>query len=718
MKKRLIFLTLIFMAILISCEHNHTYEEKWSYDEDYHYLLRTCSCGDEQDNRLIDNKEKHNYIETIITYPTHFEKGVKEYKCSVCDYSYTASMDIISHSYKWEYDETIHYEICDCQSKVDLSEHEFETIEKEYVCGDKKVTIYNCVVCGYSIEVSEEETSHDMDQGVVTKEPTCEEEGIKRYSCTRCDYYEEEVLEEKHHSFDITEEIVKVSCVESGLIRHKCSKCDKYYDEEIKEFGHSLDNGVVTNAPSCTESGLVRYNCSRCDYYLDEVENKLGHDMNEGVVVKNATHLDDGIFRQTCKRCEFFQDEIIPAEGFEEDVMKNRLFLITTTPGDDATKSIGISWHAINAGTYLVLRKENAKEFEIFNPVEENWCLEEKYEEDAYNNKRMVCNVSLTDLEANTTYQYQIIDGEISSPKRSFKTASGLEDYRFMSTVDFQYSMNTSSLNLIKKFKSEVSGINLLTCSGDFADEGSRERSHRHLFDNEVFDNLVVAFGAGDHEYWGSGDKIDGHYPQFSRPYSYNRLFNNPKNGPSDYLNSCYYFGYNTTLFIFLDCADSNTSSGSIFDVESKWLDEVLTKEKSKYSFIVVCMHKSLYGAKEQDSGVSKIGQKFIPVFDKHSVDLVISGHDHEYSRTYSLKNDVINKTGTVYLDLGNSGNKTRALDKSLLNSTKHEKTIDIKSTLQTLGILASVRGDKMYIDVLNLNFENIDSVTITKKNR
>ena len=169
---------------------------------------------------------------------------------------------------------------------------------------------------------------------------------------------------------------------------------------------------------------------------------------------------------------------------------------------------------------------------------------------------------------------------------------------------------------------------------------------------------------------------------------------------------------------MFLDCGDSNVSStNEMFSKQAKWLDNVLTTEKD-YQFVVVCMHKSLYGDPKQDSAVRKFAPVFTTVFDKHKVDLVISGHDHEYSRTKGIINGVVTSGGTTYLDLGNSGSKTRATGDAIKTSDLYEKYIDVKETGYYLGIVGTVENGKLYIEVRNQNYTVVDSLEITMKKR
>jgi hypothetical protein len=360
-----------------------------------------------------------------------------------------------------------------------------------------------------------------------------------------------------------------------------------------------------------------------------------------------------------------------------------------------------------------VYQKEGSNEFFEVQPKEEYWSIEESYTEDSYQNKRYVCTVDLNNLEPNCKYVYKIISDNVMSNELSFKTAdSSASKYTFLSFVDFQYSENKTTINLIKTFTQNTKEANLITCSGDITDEGYSEQSHRFLFDNGVFSNSILAFGVGDHEYWGTGTSP---IKMLSRPYSFNKLFNNPDNGCEDYLNTSYYFKYNTTLFVFLDCGDSNVSSSNeMFSKQAKWLDNVLFTQS--YEFVIVCMHKSLYGDPKQDSVVRKFAPIFTNVFDKYQVDLVISGHDHEYSRTKPITNGVVSQGGTVYLDLGNSGSKTRATGEDIKTSNLYEKYIDIKDKNYSLGIIGTVIDGKLIIDIRNQYYVSVDNLEIVKK--
>jgi 3',5'-cyclic AMP phosphodiesterase CpdA len=80
------------------------------------------------------------------------------------------------------------------------------------------------------------------------------------------------------------------------------------------------------------------------------------------------------------------------------------------------------------------------------------------------------------------------------------------------------------------------------------------------------------------------------------------------------------------------------------------WLDGVLSNNPSGWT--VVSFHHPFYSAgKNRDEYNTR--NAFGKLFDKYHVDLVLTGHDHAYSRSYKLVGGQKvrwNKKGTVYV--------------------------------------------------------------------
>jgi 3',5'-cyclic AMP phosphodiesterase CpdA len=106
------------------------------------------------------------------------------------------------------------------------------------------------------------------------------------------------------------------------------------------------------------------------------------------------------------------------------------------------------------------------------------------------------------------------------------------------------------------------------------------------------------------------------------------------------------------------------------------WLQKDLAAaRKSKtIDWIVVCMHQVMVSTSDANGADLGLRQKYGPLFDQYSVDLVLCGHEHDYERSLavrgvvsgsetltpnpvSTRTDVIDSSkGTVHMILGGGG--------------------------------------------------------------
>lgn len=394
--------------------------------------------------------------------------------------------------------------------------------------------------------------------------------------------------------------------------------------------------------------------------------------------------------------------------------MKNELFdYIITTPSINQN-SINISWHSKYNNSFLELSIDGDMKFinkKVYKPIVEEF---EKEDDLLIGfDKRYINRLTITNLKNNTKYIYRISVNNQYSDIHSFITPNKKESFSFSALTDFQCFNNDLTHKLIKQMKEKID-TKLFVCSGDLVDVAGDEKEWEWVFKDDSFNDLVFAATCGDHEYW----KTDlPHVLHFTRPNTFNAIFNNPKNGIKEALNTNYYFYYNNVLFVFIDMSDSNTSYGLLFEKQIEWFKETLNNLKGTYDYLIVLNHKSIYGSKEIDPAVRKnITNLFSPIVDEYHVDLVISGHDHIYSRTYPIFNGEKSEKGTYYLDLGSSGNKYRIPTIDLYEDNLHEKVINLKEKQYALSALIKVTKNKMIIEVYNSNNELVDNFIINNK--
>ena len=200
--------------------HIHSYGTEWKYDDTNHW--HECECGDKA------NIAAHIASEWIVdTAATETADGAKHKECTVCKKvletaPITATGSAHTHSYgtDWKYDDTNHWNECECGDKANIAAHSasewiVDTAATETADGAKHK---ECTVCkkvletapipatgsththSYGTEWKYDDTNHWHEcecgdkadtaahsfQWVIDKAATKEATGIKHEECTVC----------------------------------------------------------------------------------------------------------------------------------------------------------------------------------------------------------------------------------------------------------------------------------------------------------------------------------------------------------------------------------------------------------------------------------------------------------------------------------------------------------------------------------------------------
>lgn len=106
------------------------------------------------------------------------------------------------------------------------------------------------------------------------------------------------------------------------------------------------------------------------------------------------------------------------------------------------------------------------------------------------------------------------------------------------------------------------------------------------------------------------------------------------------------------------------------------WLEKELTAARRDHGvdWVVVCMHQVAISTADKFNGADLgIREEWMPLFDKHGVDLVVCGHEHHYERSHPVRGQEANATltpipaatdietidttkGTVHMVIGGGG--------------------------------------------------------------
>lgn len=163
--------------------------------------------------------------------------------------------------------------------------------------------------------------------------------------------------------------------------------------------------------------------------------------------------------------------------------------------------------------------------------------------------------------------------------------------------------------------------------------------------------------------------------------------------------------------FVALNTQDV-TSPGS---VQHTWLDGDLRAAAATATWIVVFFHRPPY-SNSRHGGSGSLRADLVPLFEAHGVDLVLTGHDHNYERTFPLRDgapvnanqepDYVDPGTPVYVVTGGGG-------RSLYQSGSDERTAFSRSVYHFTRV--EVQGRRLDLEAVGSDGAVIDRMSITK---
>jgi len=247
-------------------------------------------------------------------------------------------------------------------------------------------------------------------------------------------------------------------------------------------------------------------------------------------------------------------------------------------------------------------------------------------------------------FQSSYSYQYRIAAGEqiISEEYTINITDDNEEAFQFIHITDSQGVVENDYKQWGKTLQAAVEAAPqaaFIVHGGDLTDDPTSEQQWKWFYQYAPsLTTIPFMPTTGNHE------QIDGDAAGFSV------RFQMPDNGAEGSIeNTTYYALYHNLLFISLN-TEGNVKG------QTAWLKQVLSEYSEQYNWIVVSMHRGVYGASK-----FKDGDEWVALFDEYGVDLVLQGHNHQYSRSNPLVDgEVVNgqEKGTVYVTLNASGTK------------------------------------------------------------
>jgi 3',5'-cyclic AMP phosphodiesterase CpdA len=235
--------------------------------------------------------------------------------------------------------------------------------------------------------------------------------------------------------------------------------------------------------------------------------------------------------------------------------------------------------------------------------------------------------VAVSGLEPDTVYFYSPGDRTLSQwgPWSAVKTAPDQgSPIRLLYVGDAQTGLERWG-RFLEAAAHRHADIDFLLMAGDLVDRGNERTNWDHFFlrAGPVLDHLPVMTCAGNHEYLDVGPRL------------YRDFFEMPHNGPVGIEPDLVYsFELGDACFAVLDSTLAVCDPGAA-KRQAAWLDGVF--DRSRAGWKLVMFHHPVYPSHPWRD-TPALREHWVPVFDKHHVDLVLQGHDHAYLRTYPMR--------------------------------------------------------------------------------
>lgn len=287
----------------------------------------------------------------------------------------------------------------------------------------------------------------------------------------------------------------------------------------------------------------------------------------------------------------------------------------------------------------------------------------------------------LQGLEPDTTYCYEVVcEGEVWQASTGFRTAPGAdpdEPVRFVALGDLGMG-STAQFALLDQIRNVQ--FDLAVVTGDVGyNSGQLHQYEAFFFDvyGELLRHVPFFPASGNH------DNNDGPSAPFQQ------VFSLPENGGPTGRERWYSFDWGPLHFAVLDTEDPSRA-------QAAWLDRDLAASTAPWKIVVA--HRPPFSSGTH-GGDDEVRERFVPLFEKHRVPLVLVGHEHNYERTIAIN-------GVTYIVTGGGGKSTRPVGRS--EFTAHSDPV-------THFLYLTVEGDEMKVFAIDATGREFDTVLIRR---
>lgn len=271
--------------------------------------------------------------------------------------------------------------------------------------------------------------------------------------------------------------------------------------------------------------------------------------------------------------------------------------------------------------------------------------------------------VVVSGLESGTSYSYRVGDGNGWSKFGTFATDKGDDEINAVVFADVQASslssFNVGARAVSTAYRMMGDKLDFAVNLGDFTNDSDNEEWNYYA---ETFDELNLT---------STLVPVAGNHDGLGKYHWFNNMFSLDTTESVQNLNGVNYsYDYGNAHFAVLNTNDLL----SVSDAQLEWLKNDMNASSADWK--IVLMHKTPYtlGKDGKWPDAMYLQDSLTEVCDSCDVDLVLSGHDHQYLRTKSLTNNEVVSDGTVYVLCGTAGSKRYEVRKFAVdNFTKKE---------------------------------------------
>lgn len=241
--------------------------------------------------------------------------------------------------------------------------------------------------------------------------------------------------------------------------------------------------------------------------------------------------------------------------------------------------------------------------------------------------------VNIKNLKPNTKYMYRVYNGNGKKSQVFEFTTQAKGDFTFVLAGDPQigagkfYADRDKWEKALGTIKKQVPQMSFLYSLGDQVNEytSKSELEYSGYIERENAKGITFATLIGNHD---------------SQANSYSQHFALPNlqaEGKTE-AGSNYYFVYNNTLFIQLNSNNMNTAE------HKATIEKAIEMTKNQnIKWKVVGFHHAIYSAATHanDDDIIKRRTEYPALMKQYGIDLIVSGHDHVYTRSRMMNGGV-----------------------------------------------------------------------------